>query len=68
LIFVYGVWEFGEFGTEYLGARWSSWAVDNSVDNEDNLEFGEFGSLTKRTYRYDYHASLLGGISLGKPF
>jgi len=28
----------------------------------------EFGSLNERTYRYDYHASLLGGISLGKPF
>ena len=34
--------------------------VDKSVDNVDNWEFGEFGSLTKRTYRYDYHASSIG--------
>ena len=43
-------------------------SVDKSVDNVDNWEFGEFGEFNERTYRYDYHASLLGGISLGKPF
>jgi len=56
---VYGVWEFGEFDWR---AAWAIPAsdVDKSVDNVDNWEFGEFGSLTKRTYRYDYHASSIG--------
>ena len=38
-----GVWEFGEFGTKYLGARWATWAVDNLLISI--MEFGEFGSL-----------------------
>ena len=57
MIVRYGVWEFGEFDWR---AAWSSRPVDKSVDNVDNWEFGEFGSLTKRTYRYDYHASSIG--------
>ena len=54
--------EFGSLGSLKLAAwaRPVTWAVDNSVDNVDNWEFGEFGSLTKRTYRYDYHASPIG--------
>jgi hypothetical protein len=43
LIFAYGVWEFGEFGTEYLGARWDPRAVDNLWISI--MEFGSLGSL-----------------------
>jgi len=43
LTFVNGVWEFGEFGTEYLGARWDPRAVDKSVDNEDKWSLGSLG-------------------------
>ena len=32
------------------------------------FENGSLQEFNERTYRYDYHASLLGGISLGKPF
>ena len=61
--------EFGEFETpRFPGQHLVTRPVDNSVDNVDNWEFGEFGEFNERTYRYDYHASLLGGISLGKPF
>ena len=48
--------EFGEF--ERRAPRsFKAWPVDNFVD-----KYGvwEFGSLTKRTYRYDYHASSIG--------
>ena len=52
-------WEFQEF--ERRAPRsFKTRPVDKSVDNVDNWEFGEFGSLTKRTYRYDYHASSIG--------
>ena len=52
--------EFGSLGS-LTGVRARlTWPVDKSVDNVDNWEFGEFGSLTKRTYRYDYHASPIG--------
>ena len=50
----------GYFGRKPRGAPGASRAVDKSVDNVDNWEFGEFGSLTKRTYRYDYRASSIG--------
>ena len=53
--------EFVEF--DWRAPRsFKTWPVDNLWIS---LEFGEFN---ERTYRYDYHASLLGGISLGKPF
>jgi len=43
LTFVYGVWEFGEFGTEYLGARWDPRAVDNFVDKVDKWSLRSLG-------------------------
>jgi len=53
--------EFGEFGTpRFPGQHLVTRPVDKSVDNVDNWEFGEFGSLTKRTYKYDYYASSIG--------
>ena len=42
----YLLMEFGEFG-EFPGQHLVILAVDKSVDNVDNWEFGEFGSLTR---------------------
>jgi len=51
LIFVYGVWEFGEF-REFdwnfsRAAPGHPVPVDKSVDNVDNWEFGEFGEFNE---------------------
>ena len=48
--------EFGEFGSP--GAQRDTWAVDKSVDKVDKWSLRSLG-VYERTYRYDYHASLL---------
>ena len=48
-IIAYLIQEINDYFPElFPGARRANaWAVDKSVDNVDNWEFGEFGSLTR---------------------
>ena len=57
------IMEFGNGSFRSL-ATWRPVATSDCINQDETAIISGVWEFNERTYRYDYHASLLGGISL----